>query len=83
MNPGEPLRRRSLIPPTMLDVDNERAMRPWPRYVTAHVAADYCDTSPWTIRRHLRPCGRRGRVYVYSLEDVERWMRGQPLAART
>lgn len=61
------------------DSDPDRALRPWPRYVTARVAADYCDTSPWTIRRHVRPCGRRGRIYIYAIEDVERWMRGQPL----
>jgi hypothetical protein len=75
--------RRDLIPRTTLEADNERAMRPWPRYVTARVAADYCDASPWTIRRHLQPCGRRGRIYIYSLEEVERWMRGQPLANAT
>lgn len=63
-----------------VEVDDDRALRPWPRYVTARVAADYCDTSPWTIRRHVRPCGKRGRVYVYSIEEVERWMRGQPVA---
>ena len=55
------------------------ALRPWPKYLTARVAADYCDTSPWTIRRNVRPCGRRGRSYIYSIEDVERWMRGQPV----
>ena len=57
----------------------ERAPREWPRFMTARVAADYADTSPWTIRRHVRPCGRRGRSFVYELEDVERWMRGEPL----
>ena len=61
------------------DGQAERALRPWPRFVTARVAADYCDTSPWTIRRHVRPCGRRGRVYVFAIEDVERWARGQAL----
>jgi hypothetical protein len=48
--------------------------------MTARLAADYADTSPWTIRRHVRPCGRRGRSFVYAIEDVERWMRGQPIA---
>lgn len=74
---------RNRVPAVVAEIDDDRALRPWPRYVTARVAADYCDTSPWTIRRHLIPCGRRGRVHVYSLEDVERWMRGQPLAKRT
>lgn len=54
-----------------------RAPRAWPRFMTARVAADYSDTSPWTIRRHVRPCGRRGRTFVYSIESVEEWMRGQ------
>ena len=60
---------------------SDRAPRAWPRFMTARVAADYADTSPWTIRRHVRPCGRRGRSFVYALEDVERWMRGQAIAA--
>ncbi len=59
----------------------DRVPRAWPRYMTARFAADYADTSPWTIRRHVRPCGRRGRSFVYAIEDVERWMRGQPLAS--
>ncbi len=59
----------------------ERAPRSWPRYMTARVAADYADTSVWTIRRQVRPCGRRGRSFVYAIEDVERWMRGQPIAS--
>jgi hypothetical protein len=44
--------------------------------MTARVAADYADSSPWTIRRHVRPCGRRGRSFVYAIESVEEWMRG-------
>lgn len=59
----------------------DRTPRAWPRYMTARVAAEYADTSPWTIRRHVRPCGRRGRSFVYAIEDVERWMRGQPIAS--
>jgi len=58
----------------------DRMPRAWPRYMTARVAADYADTSAWTIRRHVPPCGRRGRSFVYAIEDVERWMRGQPVA---
>ncbi|MFN0246123.1 MAG: helix-turn-helix domain-containing protein [Kofleriaceae bacterium] len=50
--------------------------------MTARVAADYCDTSPWTIRRHIRPCGRRGRSHVFSKESVEAWMRGNPVTVR-
>jgi hypothetical protein len=50
--------------------------------MTARVAADYSDSSPWTIRRHVRPCGRRGRTFVYSIESVEEWMRGQVAGAR-
>jgi hypothetical protein len=61
---------------------NDRAPRAWPRFMTARVAADFADASVWTIRRHVRPCGRRGRAFVYTLEDVERWMRGDPLAGR-
>lgn len=61
------------------DREPDRALRPWPKYITARLAADYCDTSPWTIRRHVRPCGRRGRIYIYAIEDIERWMRGQPI----
>jgi hypothetical protein len=59
-----------------------RAPRAWPRFMTARVAADYADSSPWTIRRHVRPCGRRGRCFIYSIESVEEWMRGTD-AART
>lgn len=59
----------------------DRMPRAWPRYMTARVAADYADTSPWTIRRHVRPCGRRGRSFVYAIDDVERWMRGHPIAS--
>jgi hypothetical protein len=61
-------------------ITSERAPRPWPRFMTARVAADYADTSPWTIRRNVPACGRRGRSMVYSIEDVERWMRGEPLS---
>lgn len=53
-----------------------RAPRAWPRYMTARVAADYADASPWTIRRHVPPCGRRGRSFIYAIDDVEIWMRG-------
>lgn len=59
-----------------LDSQPERALRPWPTYMTARVAADYSDTSPWTIRRNVQPCGRRGRTFVYSIDAVEQWMRG-------
>jgi hypothetical protein len=48
--------------------------------MTARIAADYADTSPWTIRRHVRPCGRRGRSFVYAIADVDHWMRGQAIA---
>ncbi len=57
-------------------VQEGRAPRAWPRFMTARVAADYADSSPWTIRRHVRPCGRRGRSFVYAIESVEEWMRG-------
>lgn len=60
----------------------ERAAREWPRFMTARVAADYADTSPWTIRRNVAPCGRRGRSFVYAIETVETWMRGTALADR-
>src|ERR1044071_5977223 len=59
---------------------SNRAPREWPRYMTARVAADYSDTSPWTIRRNVQPCGRRGRTFVYSIDAVEQWMRGASLA---
>jgi len=59
-----------------IDQPTGRAPRAWPRYMTARVAADYSDTSPWTIRRNVNPCGRRGRTFIYSLESVEEWMRG-------
>ena len=56
----------------MISEKNEdRAPRAWPRFMTARVAADYADTSPWTIRRHVPPCGRRGRSFVYAIEDVD------------
>lgn len=58
----------------------ERSPRPWPRFMTASVAADYAHTSPWTIRRHVRACGRRGRALVFAIEDVDRWMQGEALA---
>lgn len=61
------------------DDQTERAPREWPRFMTARVAADYCDTSPWTIRRNVVPCGRRGRSFVYAIEAVESWMRGAAL----
>jgi hypothetical protein len=57
----------------------DRAPRVWPKFMTARVAADYSDSSPWTIRRHVRPCGRRGRTLVYAIESVEEWMRGESL----
>ena len=57
-----------------------RAPRAWPRFMTARVAADYADSSPWTIRRHVRPCGRRGRTFIYSIESIEEWMRGMSAA---
>ena len=60
----------------------DRAPREWPRYMTARVAADYSDTSPWTIRRNVSPCGRRGRSFVYAIDAVETWMRGATLAER-
>jgi hypothetical protein len=56
-----------------------RAPRAWPRYMTARVAADYADASPWTIRRHVPPCGQRGRSFIYSIESVEAWMQGESL----
>ena len=62
--------------------DDPRAPRAWPRFMTARVAADYCDTSPWTIRRHVTPCGRRGRTFIYTLESVEAWMRGNAISQR-
>jgi hypothetical protein len=68
-----------------LDVDKQtdRAPRAWPRYMTARVAADYSDTSPWTVRRNVKPCGRRGRSFVYAIESVEAWMRGTALNVPT
>lgn len=63
-----------------LDAPIDRAPRAWPTYMTARVAADYSDTSPWTIRRKVPPCGRRGRSFVYSIEAVEQWMRGSALS---
>jgi hypothetical protein len=50
--------------------------------MTAKVAADYSDTSSWTVRRHVTPCGRRGRTLVYSIEAVEAWMRGNAIVPR-
>lgn len=64
------------------DQRTDRAPRAWPRFMTARVAADYSDSSPWTIRRHVRPCGRRGRTFVYAIEAIEEWMRGGPSSAR-
>jgi len=49
--------------------------------MTARTAAQYAHTSPWTIRRNVAPCGRRGRSFVYSLDDIDRWMRGEPVAS--
>jgi len=60
----------------------DRAPRAWPKFMTARVAADYADSSPWTIRRHVRPCGRRGRLFVYSIESIEAWMRGEAVVAK-
>lgn len=56
------------------------AARPWPRFMSARVAAEYARTSPWTIRRHVRAHGRRGRALVFTLEEVDRWMEGEALA---
>ena len=53
-----------------------RAPRAWPKFMSAKVAADYSDTSTWTVRRNVEPCGRRGRSLVYAIESVEAWMRG-------
>ena len=63
-----------------VETPSDRAPRAWPKYMTARVAADYSDTSPWTIRRNVQPCGRRGRTFVYSIDAVEQWMRGASLA---
>jgi hypothetical protein len=60
--------------------DEARAPRAWPRFMTARVAADYADSSPWTIRRHVQPCGRRGRTFIYAIEAIEQWMRGTGVA---
>lgn len=65
-----------------IDRGDDRAPREWPKFMTARIASDYSDSSPWTIRRHVPPCGRRGRTLVYSLESVEAWMRGESLARR-
>jgi hypothetical protein len=65
------------------DSRTDRAPRAWPKFMTARVAADYSDTSPWTIRRHVRPCGKRGRTLVFSIESVEAWMRGEPTVPRS
>ncbi len=54
----------------------DRAPRAWPRFMTAKIAADYSDTSTWTVRRNVKPCGRRGRSLVYTIDSVEAWMRG-------
>ena len=54
----------------------DRAPRAWPKFMTAKVAADYSDTSAWTVRRNVKACGRRGRSLVYAIESVEAWMRG-------
>ena len=62
--------------------NDARAPRVWPRYMTARVAADYADASSWTIRRHVAPCGRRGRTFIYSIESVEAWMQGETLRGR-
>jgi hypothetical protein len=73
----------SLLPTQFLaEVPPARAPREWPRFMTARVAADYCDSSPWTIRRHVQPCGRRGRCFVYAIEAVESWMRGSAVSDR-
>lgn len=63
--------------------NKDRVPRPWPRYMTARVAADFSSTSPWTIRRNVQPCGQRGRALIYAIEDVERWMRGDSLPRAT
>lgn len=62
---------------------DSRAPRAWPRFMTARVAADYADTSSWTIRRHVAPCGQRGRSFIYSIESVEAWMRGESIHRNT
>lgn len=64
-----------------IEAPADRAPRAWPTYMTARVAADYSDTSQWTIRRNVQPCGRRGRTLVYSIDAVEQWMRGASLVA--
>jgi hypothetical protein len=60
-------------------VEAAATVHPWPRFMTARVAARYSATSPWTVRRHVRACGRRGRLLVYAIEDVDQWMRGEPI----
>lgn len=57
-------------------------VRPWPHFMTARIAAQYAHTSPWTIRRNVAPSGRRGRAFVYTIEAIDRWMRGAPMEAR-
>lgn len=53
-----------------------------PPFGTARTWARIADCSPSSIKRHIRPIGIRGRAKVYAREDVERWMRGEPVATQ-
>jgi hypothetical protein len=60
------------------DVDR-RSPREWPDAMTARVAGDFASSHPSTIRKHVRPIGKRGRALVFARADVLRWMRGTPI----
>lgn len=64
----------------------------WPPLLITAVAARYCQTSKSTLLRavaagEVQPAGRRGRSFVFSRTELDRWMtqplESPPVAAST
>jgi len=58
---------------------------PRPRYLPTLAAAHYCSISRWGLLRayrngELTPVGRRGRTFTWDIDELDRWMRGTPVA---
>jgi len=56
----------------------------WPPLLRTSVAAKYVQRSKWTLFRavkegELAAIGRRGKSLVFARDDLDRWMRGEPV----
>lgn len=62
------------------------AERAWPPIMPTRLAAIYTSVSPsWLIRAadrgELVPYGKRGRTFTWARSELDRWLRGAPVAA--